>query len=177
MGVPDFFASAPLWFLWALQEIGTRELPGNTGPAIRRYIALAHAGAEGDPWCAIFTNAAMESCGIPGTRSASSQSFRHDSGFKSLGGPALGALAVFWRGSKGSGLGHVGFYRGELDGHVWVLGGNEGDMVQIEALPVNGSSMGLRGYWWPMSVPLPEIRPVTMPQWSFSNVQGNVKVV
>jgi len=51
---PDPFASAPPWFRWALAEVGTRELPENTGPAIRRYISLAHCGTEGDPWCAIF---------------------------------------------------------------------------------------------------------------------------
>jgi uncharacterized protein (TIGR02594 family) len=172
----DPFAVAPPWFKWALAEVGTRELPGNTGPAIRRYISLAHAGGEGDPWCAIFANAALESCGLHGTRSASSQSFRHDAGFLRLAGPALGAIAVFWRESKASWLGHVGFYRGELDGHVWVLGGNEGDMVQIEALPLEGATMGLRGYWWPVGVPLPEIRPVVMPHGSASHQQIAPKV-
>ena len=48
--------NGPSRFSWAAHELGTREEPGNRGPAIRRYIALAHAGAEGHPGCAIFAN-------------------------------------------------------------------------------------------------------------------------
>jgi uncharacterized protein (TIGR02594 family) len=163
------FAAAPPWFQWALHEIGFHETGNNQG--IERYIGLAHCGSLGDPWCAIFFNAAMESSGIPGTRSASSQSPRHDAGYVQLSGPALGAIAVFWRGSQDSGLGHVGFYRGEDADRVWTLGGNENDMVQIEALPKSRSSFGLIGYWWPKSVPLPAIGPVLMPTGSPVHIQ------
>lgn len=159
------FAGAPPWFTWSLHEIGFHETGNNQG--IERYIGLAHCGALGDPWCAIFMNAAMESSGIPGTRSASSQSPRHDPGYVQLSGPALGAIVVFWRGtSPDSGQGHVGFYRGESADKVWTLGGNENDMVQIEALPKSSPTFGLIGYWWPKSVPLPAIGPVLMPTGS-----------
>ena len=157
MQCPD---NAPFWLKAAWNEIGTRELPENRGPAIRKYIALAHAGEEGDPWCAIFANAMLESSGIKGTRSASSQSFRHDDNFIKLDGPALGALAVFYRNGRDSGLGHVGFYCGERGGSVWTLGGNEGDMVQIEMMAKDSGRFGLFGYWWPKSVALPAIVPI-----------------
>jgi uncharacterized protein (TIGR02594 family) len=165
------FAAAPPWFLWALHEVGTREGPNNTGPALARYASLAHCGAQGDPWCAIFANAALEASSIPGTRSASSQSFRHHPGFVQLAGPALGAIAVFWRGSPDSGLGHVGFYRGEDAGYIWTLGGNESDMVQIEALPKSGVSFGLVGYWWPKSIRPPQVAPILMPSGSATSVK------
>jgi uncharacterized protein (TIGR02594 family) len=155
-------ANAPLWLQSAWKEIGIHERPSNSGPDIRRYIALAHAGEEGDPWCAIFANAMLESAGIPGTRSPSSQSFRHDPGFIQLTGPALGAIAVFWRVSRQSGLGHVGFYCGERNGYVYTLGGNEGDMVQIEFMAKNASSFGLVGDYWPKSVPIPSIAPIVI---------------
>lgn len=148
------------WMQWQWKEIGTRELPENRGPAVRRYIQIGKCGEEGDPWCAIFENAALESCSIPGTKSPSSQSFRHNSNFIPLAGPALGAIAVFWRTSRNSGLGHVGTYCGERAGYVWTLGGNEGDMVQVEMLAKQASTFGLVGYWWPKSVPLPRIAPV-----------------
>ncbi len=148
---------APIWFKWALHEIGIREEPENRGPHIREYIKIAHAGSEGDPWCAIFVNAALEASGVKGTKSASSQSFRHDENFVTLKGPSLGAIAVFWRGSIASGLGHVGLYRGENKTHVYVLGGNEGDMVQIEPLSKHRSSFGLIGYWWPKAIALTRI--------------------
>ncbi|WP_291714357.1 hypothetical protein [Bradyrhizobium sp.] len=165
------FADAPKWFAWALHEIGAHEDPGNRGPIVQRYIDLAHCGAQGDPWCAIFANAALEASGVAGTRSPSSQSFRTHPAFVQLQGPALGCLAVFWRGSPDSGLGHVGFYRGEDGGHVWTLGGNENDMVQIEALPKQSSSFGLIGYWWPKSEPLPTTGAVIMPAGSPVSIQ------
>ena len=158
------FANGPLWFRNAVLEIGFHETGDNHG--IGRYVNMAHAGAEGDPWCAIFVNAMLENAGIAGSRSASSQSFRTDTNFTRLAGPALGAIVVFWRGSQPSGLGHVGFYRGENANSVWVLGGNEDDMVQIEALSKASPSFGLVGYWWPKSVPLPDGGPVMMPTGS-----------
>ena len=62
---------------------------------------------------------------------------------------------VFWRGGKDSGLGHVGFYRGEDSSRIWTLGGNEDDQVQIAAPPKQTASFGLIGYYWPKSVRLP----------------------
>lgn len=166
------FSSAPPWFQWAYMEVGFHETGNNLG--ISRYVELAHAGSEGDPWCAIFTNAALETSGIIGSRSASSQSFRTDHNFIQLSGPALGCIVVYWRGSQSSGLGHVGFYRGENATSIWTLGGNENDMVQIEALPKSSASFGLIGYFWPKAVPLPPIKPVIMASGSPIHVQTHV---
>jgi uncharacterized protein (TIGR02594 family) len=163
------FPGAPHWFQLALPEIGFHETGNNQG--IDRYVGMAHCGAVGDAWCAIFANAMLEQAGITGTRSPSSQSFRTNAGFVQLAGPALGAIVVYWRGSQASGLGHVGFYRGEDANSVWTLGGNENDMVQIEALPKSSSSFGLIGYWWPKAAPLPAISPVMMPTGSPTHVQ------
>lgn len=152
--------NAPAWMQAGWKEIGTHEQPENRGPAIRRYISLGKCGQEGDPWCAIWMNAMLESSGIKGTRSPSSQSFRHSDDFVKLDGPALGAIAVYWRAPRASGVGHVGQYVGERNGYVLTLGGNEGDMVQIEFCVKDGSSFGLLGYWWPKSVALPAIAPI-----------------
>lgn len=74
---------------------------------------------------------------VPGTKSPSSQSFRSNGNFVKIGGPALGAVTVFWRDSPDSGLGHVGFYNGETADSIFVLGGNEDNMVEIEPVPRN----------------------------------------
>jgi uncharacterized protein (TIGR02594 family) len=170
------FAGAPPWFVAAMHEIGFHEVGNNGG--LDRYIAMAHCGANGEPWCAIFANAMLESSGVTGSHSASSQSFRTDPHFVQLSGPALGAIAVFWRGSgPSSGIGHVGFYRGEDAASIWVLGGNESDMVQIEALPKSSSSFGLTGYWWPRDVPLPAIGPVLMPSGTPRSIQAPLPAV
>lgn len=154
----------PSWFNAAIKEIGTRELPQNRGPAIKRYITLGKCGHEGDPWCAIFVNAMLESVGVLGTQSPSSQSYAHHTNFFKLQGPAIGAITVFWRISQNSGLGHVGFYAGQ-DSHSFIdtLGGNESDMVRAEMLNSAGRTFGLRGYYWPktdakgISIPMPTL--------------------
>jgi len=160
---PPATAGSPEWYHLASAEIGKREV-GNTnnGPEITRYRQLAQAGSPGDPWCAIFANAMFALCkapALPGTKSASSQSFRDNQNFVPVAGPAVGAVAVFWRISPTSGKGHVGFYYGETAQSVYVLGGNEGNMVQIAPM----SKDQLIGYWWPASVARPAIAKVTVP--------------
>lgn len=143
--------TAPAWVTEALKDLGFHETGENLG--IEPLIRDAHCGELGDPWCAIATNAWLERAGIRGTRSASSQSFRRDDNFERLPGPALGAIAVYWRGSPNSGLGHVGLYIGETATQVLTLGGNESDAVRKQFEPKSK----LYGFWWPKSVPLPPI--------------------
>lgn len=145
---------SPPWITEALKDLGFHETGNNRG--IEKLIAAAHTGSLGDPWCAIAMNAWLERAGVPGTRSASSQSFRHSNKFVQLHGPALGAIAVYWRGSKNSGLGHVGIYLGETATQVLTLGGNESDAVRKQFEPKSK----LYGYWWPTSVPLPAIKAI-----------------
>ena len=117
--------------------------------------------ARAQPWCAIFVNAMFASCTSPavaGTKSPSSQSFRSSEKFVQLGGPALGAVTVFWRGSPNSGQGHVGFYNGETAESVYVLGGNEDNRVEIA--PVK--RFQLIGYWWPAGLAQPAVAKITV---------------
>lgn len=143
--------NSPAWVIEGLKDLGFHETGNNQG--IEKFIAQAHTGSLGDPWCAIWTNAKLEQSGIRGTRSPSSQSFRHDPNFLKLGGPAIGAIAVYWRGSPSAGIGHVGFYMGETSTQVLTLGGNESDAVRKQFEP----KARLFGYWWPKLVPLPTI--------------------
>jgi uncharacterized protein (TIGR02594 family) len=142
----------PAWVTAGLKDVGFHETGDNQG--IEAFIAQAHCGALGDPWCAIWANAKLEESGIRGTRSPSSQSFRYDANFVQLAGPALGALAVYWRNSPDSGLGHVGFYMGETATQILTLGGNESDAVREQFEP----KAKLFGYWWPISVPQPPVQ-------------------
>jgi uncharacterized protein (TIGR02594 family) len=109
----------------------------------------------GQPWCAIFMNWALHEVGVTGTKSAGSQSFAHHPAFFKIGQPCLGCIVVYYRHGKGSGLGHVGMYCDENSTHIWTLGGNENDMVQIEPIIKHGSSSGLLGFYWPVGVTLP----------------------
>lgn len=156
------FAGAPPWFLLALHEVGKREEPENRGPVVQEYIDQAHTGTIGDPWCAIFVNAMLENAGLPGTRSPAARSFASNDNFVKLNGPALGAIAVYWRGSIDGAEGHVGLYRGEDATRVWTLGGNEADQVEIAPMAKSSSSFGLIGYWWPKTYALPAIGAIQM---------------
>lgn len=162
------FSDAPPWFLLGLHDLGFHEVGANQG--IEKFIGQAHAGSLGDPWCAIWSNAKLEQAGVPGTRSASSQSFVSHPGFVQLAGPALGAIVVYWRGSKSGGQGHVGFYVDETAAAIRTLGGNESDMVQIEPLPKDAAAFGLVGFYWPKSVALPRIGAILTPAGSLAHV-------
>lgn len=150
---------SPPWLVAGLKDLGFHETGENQG--IERFIADAHAGKIGDPWCAISACAWFERVGIRSPRSASSQSFRKDKHFVQLAGASLGAIAVYWRGKKPvpvetATTGHVGFYLGETATQVLTFGGNESDAVRKQFEP----KARLIGYWWPKSVPLPVIAPI-----------------
>lgn len=144
-------SAATPWMTWANKEVGFHETGTNRN--IGRYTGPAKCGEEGDPWCAIFVNAALESNGIRGTRSAMARSFERDSNFVKLDGPAFGAIATMWRDSPSSGLGHVFFYVGEHERGIVALGGNQSDQVCRQYEPRNR----VVGYYWPKSRPLPKV--------------------
>lgn len=153
--IPTSKTVEPLWVYAAKKRIGFHEKPNNTG--LEQLISEAHCGSEGDPWCAIFVNASLETAGIRGTRSPAARSFEHDPNFVKLQGPALGAIVTNWRGSPSSGLGHVYLYAGEGPRGILALGGNQSDQVQYQYEPRDR----VVGYWWPASQPLPSIGPTT----------------
>lgn len=141
----------PPWYTWALHEIGFHETGNNRG--IEHYIALAHCGSLGDPWCAIFANAGLEQAGIRGTRSALARSFERDPNFVALDGYAIGAITTMWRGSPRSGTGHVFYYAGYNDAGCLALGGNQSDKVCKQTEPW----ARIVGCYWPKSYPMPQL--------------------
>lgn len=152
--------NGPVWMLWAQKEVGFHEIGVNRG--IEKYITLSKNGtlAEllGEPWCADFSNAALEASGIRGTRSAMARSYEDSPYFVPLNGPSYGCIVTKWRGSRGSGLGHVFFYLGENEHGVFGLGGNQSDSVSREY----HAKDHIVGYYWPKSVPLPVTGAVTI---------------
>ena len=141
--------AGPPWLAQATSYLGFQEQGENRG--IEEFIARAGCGSVGDPWCAIFVNACLGAVGVAGTRSAMARSFERDTNFVRLPGPALGAIATMWRGSRSAGTGHVFFYLGENDHGVLALGGNQNDGVCRRYEPRDR----IVGYWWPKSMALP----------------------
>jgi uncharacterized protein (TIGR02594 family) len=66
--------------------------------------------------------------------------------------PTLGAVLVFWRGSKAGTSGHVGFYVGEDWAAFQVLGGNQGNAVSVARV----ARSRLLGARWPKTAPPPK---------------------
>lgn len=91
-------------------------------------------------WCAAFVNAMLHENDIPGSESVSDYPLMARS-FLGWGTrvkePEVGDIVVFERGDEGW-QGHVSFYVStSQDGKsYYVLGGNQSDMVNLEAYPV-----------------------------------------
>lgn len=65
--------------------------------------------------------------------------------------PQVGAVLVFWRGSKTGWQGHVGFYTGEDATHYHVLGGNQSNAVTVSRIAKDR----LLGARWPETAERP----------------------
>lgn len=138
------------WIAEAEKFIGLKETPdaGNTPEITQFWKTIKRGGITQDsvPWCAAFVGAMLERCGIRSTRFESAKSYL-DWG-QLLAAPVPGCVVVFTR----EGGGHVGFAIGrDKTGRVLVLGGNQGDAVNIRAFPVSRVS----GYRWPADLLVP----------------------
>lgn len=143
--------SAPAWLVEARKYEGVREIPGvNHHPLIVSWWkAIKRGGIKSDevPWCAAFVGAMLEAVGIVSSRYESARSYL--AWGRTLTKPCVGCVVVFAR----AGGGHVGFVVGQTQaGELLVLGGNQGDEVNIRAF----SADRVLSYRWPAAVPLPQ---------------------
>lgn len=137
------------WIALARSLIGLHEVKGekHNPEILSMWKDIKRGGIKNDdtPWCAAFVGAMLERAGIPSIRFESAKSYL-DWGIK-LASPVYGCVVVFTR----DGGGHVGFVVGkDPDGKLLVLGGNQGDSVNIKSFPLDRVS----GYRWPQGVPL-----------------------
>ncbi|MFG1246811.1 NlpC/P60 family protein [Xanthobacter flavus] len=141
------------WIAHARTFLGLREVPGARHNAtILGWWQKIFADFRDDetPWCAAFVGGVLEEVGIKSTRSAAARSYLKWG--QPLNRPVPGCVVVFWRGSPSGWSGHVGFVVGkDADGNLMVLGGNQGDAVNIKPF---GRDRVL-GYRWPDDLPLP----------------------
>ncbi|MIA70919.1 TIGR02594 family protein [Escherichia coli] len=138
----------PRWLIEARKHIGLTEIKGakHNPEIVQFWRNIKRGGIKDDetPWCAAFVGAMLERVGIRSTRFESAKSYL-DWGEK-LDTPAYGCIVVFTR----VGGGHVGFVVGRrANGDLLVLGGNQGDAVNIRAFPTSRVS----GYRWPAGEP------------------------
>ena len=123
----------------ALSQYGVKEIPGDiNNQQILEYFKISgHSWVKDDDtysWCAAFLNWVAITCGYESTSTLLARDWLKVG--KSTTEPKVGDVVVLWRISKDSLYGHVGFYIGEsTDGYVYVLGGNQSNMVNISLYP------------------------------------------
>jgi uncharacterized protein (TIGR02594 family) len=138
----------PAWMAAAWTELGQREVGGSADNArIRSFFREVGQPAslhDEVAWCAAFVGACLERAGHASTRSLMARSYLRWG--EKLDEGRFGAIAVLSRGSDPA-AGHVGFLIGEIEAHLILLGGNQGDAVSVAAYP----KARLLGFRWPPS--------------------------
>lgn len=143
----------PNWIDIARRYIGAKEIKGSKhNPHIVRWWKSIMSSIRDDEsaWCAAFVGGVLEECGIESSRSPAARSYLNWG--VTLAAPAVGCVAVFWRGSRNSWSGHVGFVVGkDAAGNLMVLGGNQGDEVNIRPFSISR----VLSYRWPENIAKP----------------------
>jgi uncharacterized protein (TIGR02594 family) len=175
-GTPQPAAAAPLsnlampWFLESQRAIGITE---DTGPGSNpliigwaRRLRIDYARDE-ISWCGLFV-AHCIGLTLPGeVMPTNPLGARAWSNFGNpCAVPQPGAVITFWRESRNGWKGHVGFYVGEDASAYHILGGNQGDAVNVKRF-ARDRFLAAR---WPRTAPPPTGTPrLLRPDGSFSN--------
>lgn len=146
----------PSWFAIAHGELGVHEISGpQHNPRVVGYFdAIGHHEVNDDetPWCAAFVGACLERAGIPSTKSAWARDYLKWG--VSTTAPQPGTIVVL---DRGNGYGHVGFFVRRDREHVWLLGGNQNNEVNITSFPI-ARVLGYRNpYQDDVDEPLPPV--------------------
>ena len=116
---------------------GLKEYPGakHNPKIIKFYADAGHSWVQDDetPWCAAFVGSVLAECGIPGTKELNARSYLKWGKTVDINNAKPGDVVVFWRGSRDSWKGHVAFYSHHDANSVYVLGGNQGNAVTVQA--------------------------------------------
>ena len=126
----------PKHFQIAESLLGLKEIPG---PVNEPKIVAMYKKVDGTQhpdevsWCAAFVGSCLIDAGIKSSGSLAARSYTKWG--EPVVKPQIGDVVVFTRGNANSWQGHVGFYAGEKDGYIMVLGGNQGNQVSIRAYP------------------------------------------
>ena len=118
----------------ALSQYGIKEIRGEAhNPEVIKY--FNESGFDGEKlgdetaWCSAFVNWCAREAGLEHTGKLNARSWLTVG--KVTTSPQPGDVVVLWRSSVDSWKGHVGFFIKETEDQVYMLGGNQGNQVQI----------------------------------------------
>lgn len=145
LGIKTTAPVAPSWIAEARRYLGLHERKD----AVRLDKALRLDASE-IPWCGAFVGmvvaATLPKEVLPVNPLGARNWLKFGSEVKE---PQIGAVAVFWRGTKSGWSGHVGFVVGHDKTHLHILGGNQSDSVSVARIAKDR----LLGYRWPTTAP------------------------
>jgi uncharacterized protein (TIGR02594 family) len=120
-----------------LRHYGLKEIVGNKhNPEILAMfteIGFDYVKDDETSWCSAALNYFCKKLGYERSGALDARSWLN---LKSIVlKPTMGDIVVLWRESPDSWKGHVGLYISEDLDKIYVLGGNQGDMISITAYP------------------------------------------
>lgn len=146
----------PSWLTVAHSYAGLREVPGpRDNRKIVNWWTLIGAGWFDDdetPWCGAFVGGTLIEDNkeiLPSHQAPRARAWEHWG--QKLDEPAVGAVVTFWRNSRTSGAGHVGFVVGKMGSNLAVLGGNQSNAVNVKGFGRNR----VTSYRWPSEATKP----------------------
>lgn len=120
----------------ALSQYGIKEVQGkeNNQEIMKYFHCIGQDWVQGDEtaWCSAFINWCAKKRGYEHTGKLNARSWLN------LGMRCdinVADIIVLWRESRDSWKGHVGIPIREDDDVIWILGGNQSNMVRISAYP------------------------------------------
>lgn len=136
----------------AKADLGVWEWAEGDNPRVLAYYREAGVPQARDevPWCAAFVGAVLARCGVQGTGSLLARSYESWGRSVPLQEAQPGDVVVLSRGA--SWQGHVGFFDHAEAGRVFLLGGNQGDQVNVTAY-AGSRVVAVRRAIEPMSLP------------------------
>ena len=119
----------------AMSQYGLSEWTGiEHNPEVMKYFHdIGHKWVKDDEtaWCAAFVNWVLKYSGFIGTGQLNARSFLKIGRELSLEEAQSGDIVVLYRDDPSSWQGHVGFLAHYDDNQIWILGGNQGNQVNI----------------------------------------------
>lgn len=145
LGITTADPVAPAWILEARRYLGLHERRD-----AKRLDKALRLDASEIAWCGAFVGMVVAATLPKEVLPANPLGARNWLRFGSeIDEPQIGAVAVFWRGSKSGWSGHVGFVAGHDKTHLHILGGNQSDSVSVARIAKDR----LLGYRWPTTAP------------------------
>ncbi len=121
----------------ALRFYGLKEIVGQQHEQVildmLDYIGFGYINDDETPWCSTFINYLAKKNGYVRSHELTARSWLKTGG--ELKSPRLGCIVVFSRGNPKGWQGHVGIYINENDTHIYCLGGNQKNEVNISMYP------------------------------------------